>query len=62
MKKITYVLGYILLAWSLAGCALHRGYETPTPVGGTVSIPEGTALITFVDQQGASHTILPDGK
>ena len=62
MKKIACILGYILLVWSLTGCVIKPAYETPVPVDGTVSIPAGTALITFIDEQGASHTILPDGK
>lgn len=62
MKTITTLLGYLLLTLSLASCALHHQYQYPVPKDGTVSIPTGTELITFIDQQGVSHTILPDGK
>lgn len=62
MKNIIAVFTCIILVLFLSNCSLHKRFEIPAPTGDTITIPEGTALISFVDQQGKTHTVLPDGK
>lgn len=62
MKKITLTLGYLLLALSLTSCALNHTIKFPTPEGDKITIPKGTALISFVDKNGRSQTFLSNGK
>ena len=62
MKKITLAFSYLLLVLSLTSCDLKKDYTFPTPKGDTVLIPEDTVLISFVDKQGTSHTMLANGE
>lgn len=58
MKKVILVLMYAFLSMSLSSCdAGDKGGKTPP-----LSIPKGTALVKFIDKDGNSQTMLPNGQ
>lgn len=62
MKTLNLTLCCIVSILLLSSCMPNDTYLVPTPKDNKVAIPKGTALISFIDHKGVSHSMLPNGK